>query len=206
VQGGPVFRIRSRKGRQVKLVFTSLTRQLRVNSSVDTFKGKSQRIHASRFTLHASSFTNCCVPTTRTFAAPQAQSSQTSPTQGITRHGMSLCYTAVLLHCYQHSIRRVRGSPPSSTGQFSFPEHDICKRAAFQISRRYPCYRPPQYYKRLSITVRIGWQRPIEPVAPKPSPQGPVLPYHHSIKTSTSALKFSTPEVPSCRRYMITCF
>jgi hypothetical protein len=43
-------------------VFTSLTQQLRVNSSVDTFKGKSQRIHASRFTLQASRIAACRPP------------------------------------------------------------------------------------------------------------------------------------------------
>lgn len=185
-------------------MFTSLTQQLRVNSSVDTFKGKSQRIHASRFTLHE--LLRADHQDTRSSADSQAGPGPAQSSQTFTHARHRKAWHVSLLHCYQHSIRRVRGSPPSSTGQFSFPEHDICKRAAFQISRRYPCYRPPQYYKRLSITVRIGWQRPIEPVAPKPSPQGPVLPYHHSIKTSTSALKFSTPEVPSCRRYMITCF
>jgi hypothetical protein len=103
---------------------------------------------------------------------------------------------------------RRRKSSLSSIGQFSFSEHDICKgqHSKFPEDIHNPCYRPPQYYKRPSITVRIGWQRPIEPVAPKPSPQGPVLRYHPSIKTSTSALKFSTPEVPSCRSYIITGF
>jgi hypothetical protein len=117
VQGGQARRARGIKYRTyskggvseacVRVIDSAAQSQYRSVDPRHTFKGESQRIHASRFT-------NCCTQTTRPFAARTFAALQTrrqvparpSPRRLHPRRHRKAWHVS-LIHCYQHIIKRL---------------------------------------------------------------------------------------------------
>jgi hypothetical protein len=120
---------------------------------------------------------------------------------------LSAHYQAYLQHTHQSTPapesvaapadRRLKSSL-SSTGQFSFPSTTFANAQHSKFPEDiHATYRPPQYYKRLSITVRIGWQRPIEPTpcteAITSGLRTAVSPFNKNVDISAQVLNAQSP-------------
>jgi hypothetical protein len=165
-------------------------------------------LHASRFTLHASCFTNLHHQDSSadSQAVPSlAQSSQTSPTQA--SQGMACLSTSLLSAQHQAYLQHTHQSTPapeSVAAHSHLPANFLFSSTTFANAQHskfpediHPCYRPPQYYKRLSISVRISWQRPIEPTpcteAITSGPRTTVSPFNKNVDISAQVLNARSP-------------
>jgi len=194
----------------VRVIDSAAQSQYRSVDLRHAFKGKSQRIHALRIAACRPLGHYCSSQDIRSSSDFRlAGRSQPGPVladfthAGIARHGMSLCYTAistaagvVAAHSPVDPCTRVRGSPVVALIYQPFFLFSSTTFANAQHSKFpediHPCYRPPQYYKRLSITVRIGWQRPIEPTpcteAITSGPRTAVSPFNKNVDISAQVL------------------